>query len=192
MKATILVVDCDERSLEILQRDMARRYGADYDVLSASSSLEAARLQERLARENRIVALAIAYQWMPEMTGIDLLSQSREYHPGAMRALMIDVGDLRAEQPIIRALTLNHIDYYFGKPWASPEEELYPTTGEALRVWSSTHLPRLEKIKFIGEPAVVAHKHFGPRRRAQQRRHRRLPARHTRFNSHHEGARADA
>ncbi len=131
---------------------MARRYGADYDVLSASSSLEAARLQERLARENRIVALAIAYQWMPEMTGIDLLSQSREYHPGAMRALMIDVGDLRAEQPIIRALTLNHIDYYFGKPWASPEEELYPTTGEALRVWSSTHLPRLEKIKFIGEP----------------------------------------
>ncbi len=152
MKATILVVDCDERSLEILQRDMARRYGADYDVLSASSPQVAVRLQERLARENRIVALAIAYQWMPEMTGIDLLSQSREYHPGAMRALMIDVGDLRAEQPIIRALTLNHIDYYFGKPWASPEEELYPTTGEALRVWSSTHLPRLEKIKFIGEP----------------------------------------
>jgi len=152
MKATILVVDYVERSLEILQRDMTRRYGADYDVLSATSSLEAARLQERLAREERIVALAIAYQWMPEMTGIDLLSQSREYHPGAMRALMIDVGDLRAEQPIIRALTLNHIDYYFGKPWASPEEELYPTTGEALRVWSSTHLPRLEKIKFIGEP----------------------------------------
>ena len=152
MKATILVVDYDERSLEILQRDMTRRYGADYDVVSATSSLEAARLQERLAGEERIVALAIAYQWMPEMTGIDLLSQSREYHPGAMRALMIDVGDLRAEQPIIRALTLNHIDYYFGKPWASPEEELYPTTGEALRVWSSTHLPRLEKIKFIGEP----------------------------------------
>ncbi|CAN5579860.1 FAD-dependent oxidoreductase [soil metagenome] len=152
MKAIILVVDHDERSLEVLQRDMTRRYGADYDVLSSTSSLEAARLQERLARDERIVALAIAYQWMPEMTGIDLLSQSREYHPGAMRALMIDVGDLRAEQPIIRALTLNHIDYYFGKPWASPEEELYPTTGEALRVWSSTHLPRLEKIKFIGEP----------------------------------------
>jgi thioredoxin reductase (NADPH) len=152
MKATILVVDHNESSLEILQRDMTKRYGADYDVLSASSPLEAVRLQERLASEKRTVALAIAYQWMPEMTGIDLLSQSREHHPGAMRALLIDVGDLRAEQPIIRALTLNHIDYYFGKPWASPEEELYPTTGEALRVWSSTHLPRLEKIKFIGEP----------------------------------------
>jgi thioredoxin reductase (NADPH) len=69
-----------------------------------------------------------------------------------MRALMIDVGDLTAEEPIVKALTLNHIDYYFGKPWASPEEELYPTTGEALRVWSSAHQPRLEKAKLIGDP----------------------------------------
>ncbi len=151
MKATILVVDHDEKSLETLQRDMTRRYGADYDVLSANSPLDAVVLQKRLAKEKGTVALVIAYQWMPEMTGIDLLSQSRDHHPGAMRALMIDVGDLRAEDPIIRALTLNHIDYYFGKPWASPEEELYPTTGEALRVWSGTHLPRLVKIKFIGD-----------------------------------------
>jgi thioredoxin reductase (NADPH) len=152
MKPIILAVDHDERSLEILDRDMTRRYGADYEVLCASSPLEAVRLQKRLASEQRTIALAIAYQWMPEMTGIELLSQARDHDPGAMRALMIDVGDLRAEQPIIRALTLNHIDYYFGKPWASPEEELYPTTGEALRMWSGTHLPRMEKIKFIGDP----------------------------------------
>ncbi|MDQ3662896.1 MAG: FAD-dependent oxidoreductase [Actinomycetota bacterium] len=151
MKPTILVVDDNEKSLEILQRDMTRRYGAHYLVRSASSPSEAVRKQQRWARDKRTVALVIAYQWMPEMTGIDLLSQSREHSPGAMRALMIDVGDLRAEEPIIRALTLNHIDYYFGKPWASPEEELYPTTGEALRVWSGTHLPRMEKIKFIGD-----------------------------------------
>jgi thioredoxin reductase (NADPH) len=151
MKPIILGVDHDQRSLEILERDMTRRYGADYEVLSASSPLEAVRLQKRLASEQRTIALTIAYQWMPEMTGIELLSQARDHDPGAMRALMIDVGDLRAEQPIVKALTLNHIDYYFGKPWASPEEELYPTTGEALRVWSGTHLPRMEKIKFIGD-----------------------------------------
>ena len=151
MKPIILAVDHDERSLEILDRDMTRRYGADYEVRSASSPLEAVRLQKRLASEQRTIALTIAYQWMPEMTGIELLSQARDHDPGAMRALMIDVGDLRAEQPIVKALTLNHIDYYFGKPWASPEEELYPTTGEALRVWSGTHLPRMEKIKFIGD-----------------------------------------
>jgi thioredoxin reductase (NADPH) len=152
MNPTILVVDHDEKSLDILHRDMSRRYGLDYDVLAERSPVDAARLQERLASENRKIALAIAYQWMPEMTGIGFLSRSRDHHPGAMRALLIDVGDIGAEEPIVKALTLNHIDYYLGKPWASPEEELYPTTGEALRVWSSTHLPRLEKIKFIGDP----------------------------------------
>ena len=74
MKPIILAVDHDERSLEILGRDMTRRYGADYEVLSASSPLEAVRLQKRLASEQRTIALAIAYQWMPEMTGIELLS----------------------------------------------------------------------------------------------------------------------
>ena len=152
MNPTILVVDHDEKSLEILHRDMTRRYGLDYDVLAAGSPLEAAQLQQRLASEKRKLALAIAYQWLPETTGIDFLSRSRDQHPGAMRVLVIDVGDVGAEEPIVKALTLNHIDYYLGKPWASPEEELYPTTGEALRVWSSTHLPRLEKIKFIGDP----------------------------------------
>ena len=152
MNPTILVVDHDEESLEILHRYMTRRYGFDYEVLAASSPHEAEQLQQRLASDKRKVALAIAYQWMPEMTGIDFLSRSRDHHPGAMRVLVIDVGDVGAEEPIVKALTLNHIDYYLGKPWASPEEELYPTTGEALRVWSSTHLPRLEKIKFIGDP----------------------------------------
>jgi thioredoxin reductase (NADPH) len=152
MKAAILVVDHDDQYLEVLRRDMERRYGADYEVLAASSTEQAVKLRKELATQGRSIALFIAYQWMPDMTGIDLLSDCRADHPGAMRALMIDVGDLSAEEPIVKALTLNHIDYYFGKPWASPEEELYPTTGEALRIWANSHLPRLEKIKFIGDP----------------------------------------
>ncbi len=32
MNPTILVVDHNEESLEILHRDMTRRYGLDYDV----------------------------------------------------------------------------------------------------------------------------------------------------------------
>jgi thioredoxin reductase (NADPH) len=152
MIATILIVDHDEAALNILQRDLERRYGADYDVLSARSAEQALTFLIDLAARKQTVALVIAYQWMADMSGIEVLTLCRAHHPGAMRALMIDVGDLSAEQPIIKAMTLNHIDYYFGKPWASPEEELYPTTGEALRVWATGNLPRLEKIKFIGDP----------------------------------------
>lgn len=49
----------------------------------------------------------------------------------------------------MRALTLNQLDYYFGKPWASPEEELYPVTGEALRFWAKGNLPRYEKVSIV-------------------------------------------
>jgi thioredoxin reductase (NADPH) len=152
MNPAILLCDTDATSLAHLQRDMTKRYGVDYEVVAVDSPLEAVRVQERLSATGQIVALVITYQWMSDLTGIDLLTRSRDHHPGAMRVLMIDVGDLTAEAPIIKALTLNHIDYYFGKPWASPEEELYPVTGEALRVWAGAHLPRLEKIKLIGDP----------------------------------------
>ena len=153
MKPVILAVDHDEASLDVLTQDMVRRYGADYEVLAANSPALATTTLQRLAEENRGIALVMAYQWMPGTTGIEFLSQVRDHHPGAMRTLVIDVGDLNAEEPIIKALTLNNLDYYFGKPWASPEEEVYPTTGEALRVWASAHRPRLEKIRFIGDPA---------------------------------------
>lgn len=110
MNATILVVDHHEGSLEILRRDIARRYGADYEVIPASSTADAIAVQKDLVSEGRSIALVIAYQWMTGMTGIELLSGCRAFHPGAMRALMIDVGDLPAEEPIVRALTLNHIE----------------------------------------------------------------------------------
>ena len=152
MKPVILAVDHEEASLKVLVRDMTRRYGADYEILAVKSPAQAKATLQRLAEEHQDVALVMAYQWMPEMTGIELLSQVRDHQSGAMRALVIDVGDIKAEEPIIKALTLNNLDYYFGKPWASPEEEVYPTTGEALRVWASAHQPRLEKIKFIGDP----------------------------------------
>jgi thioredoxin reductase (NADPH) len=152
LKPVIVVVDEDGESREVLQRDIANRYGNDYEVLSASAPHDSLQLLARIASERRTVAVTVAYRRMRQMDGIELLSRSRQHHPGAMRVLTIDVGDRESERPIVRALTLNHIDYYLGKPWASPEEELYPVIGEALRVWSKRHLPRFEKVKLIGDP----------------------------------------
>lgn len=96
---------------------------------------------------------------MPDVTGTEFLVQAHEIAPKAQRLLMIDVGDVGARGPIVRALTLNQLDYYFGKPWASPEEELYPVTGEALRMWAKGNLPRYEKLSIIApHDHVRAHK----------------------------------
>jgi hypothetical protein len=59
--------------------------------------------------------------------------------------VVLDVGDGGAGVELNQALTMNHIDMYFGQPWASPEEELYPVVSSALRAWAREHLPRYEK-----------------------------------------------
>jgi thioredoxin reductase (NADPH) len=145
----LLLVDDERRDVDRLKHDLERRYGADYDVVATESAADALGRLKRLNRDGTRVALLVADQWMPEMTGIEFLVKAHEIDPDAQRLLVIHVGDVSAEAPIVRALTLNQLDYYFGKPWASPEEELYPVTGEALREWAKTNLPRYEKVKIV-------------------------------------------
>jgi thioredoxin reductase (NADPH) len=153
LKPIILVADERGGPRATLQSDVSARYGHAYDVVTASGASEAREVLARLADEGRSVAVAIAYLRQGGIDGIELLGGARQHHPGVVRLLTIDVGDRAAEGSIARALTLNHIDFYLGMPWASPEEELYPVLAEAVRVWARAHLPRYEKAKIIGDPA---------------------------------------
>ena len=151
MKPILLAVDDSLDALAEVERALRERYGAHYEVISEQSPAVAlSRLQE-LRRLPEQVALVLADQWMPEMTGIEFLTRAHQLDSGAKRVLLIEVGDVTAEQSIVRALTLNYLDFYVGKTWASPEEEFYPVTGEALRDWARAHLPRYEKVKIIAE-----------------------------------------
>jgi thioredoxin reductase (NADPH) len=149
MKPLLFLVDDDPRAVGRLTYDLERRYGSDYDVAAVTSPGDGLVHLRDLHSRAVQVALLIADQWMPEMTGIEFLVKAHELHPEARRLLVIDVGDVTAETSIVKALTLNQLDFYFGKPWASPEEELYPVTGEALRVWAKRNTPRYEKVKIV-------------------------------------------
>jgi thioredoxin reductase (NADPH) len=158
MKPLLFLVDDDPQAVDRLRRDLERRYGTDYELATATSPVDGLSLLKELQGKAAQVALLIADQWMPEMTGIEFLIKAHEFFPEARRLVVIDVGDVTAEAPIVTALTLNQLDFYFGKPWASPEEELYPVTGEALRVWAKKNLPRYEKAKLIA-PRTSARAH---------------------------------
>ena len=149
MKPHFFLLDDDAEALDRLQEDLIRRYGADYEVEGVTSAAEALNRLRELRDAGEEIAVMVADQWMPEMTGCEFLVRAHELAPDAQRILAIDVGDVSAQQPIVRALTLNQLDYYFGKPWASPEEELYPVTGEALRIYAKHKLPRYEKVALI-------------------------------------------
>ncbi len=142
----IMVVDDRPHGLIALRDAIARRYSADYRVIAHTSAAEALA---DLARAKE-VALVIADQWMPEMTGRELLERAHAMHPGTQRALLVGWGDTRANETILQGCARGQLDNYLLKPWTPAEVHLYPLIGEFLTEWTRQHLPRLEVIRVVG------------------------------------------
>jgi thioredoxin reductase (NADPH) len=113
---------------------------------------------ERMQEKGEQVALVIADQWMPEMTGIELLDRAHALHPHAQRALLVEWGDRTATHTIIEGCAFQHIENYLQKPWSPPEVHLYPQIGEFLADWTRVHGPRMELVRIVGrDPLPRAH-----------------------------------
>lgn len=146
-----MIVDDRPGGLSALVDAVARRYGADYDVVGRGSPKTALADLECTRNHGDDVALVIADQWMPEMAGRDLLQRAHEIAPEAQRALLAGWGDKRASNEILQGCALGQLDNYILKPWAPPELHLYPVIGDFLAAWARTHGPRLELLRVISE-----------------------------------------
>jgi thioredoxin reductase (NADPH) len=137
---------------------IARRYGADYRVVSQLSAAAALRDLARMRKEDEAVALIIADQWMPEMNGIDLLARAHEFHPSAQRALLVNWGDQTATSTILRGCAFGQIENYLHKPWSPAEIHLYPLVGEFLADWTRAHGPKMEFVRVVAtDPSPRSH-----------------------------------
>ena len=94
-KPVLLVVDHDEANLEVVGHELATRYGAHYSVRLRSSSDRALRALRHCADSGDDVALVLADQRMPGLSGAELLAAVHEIHPHARRALLIRWGEER-------------------------------------------------------------------------------------------------
>jgi thioredoxin reductase (NADPH) len=118
----LLAVDNDHDILTALQRDLTRRFGSDYRVVTASTP--EATLAE-LAVDDQ-VAVAIADQWLSDTTGLDFLIACHQVYPAAKRVLLVTYGDYAGGTEAVRAISLGQLDEVLNKPWGDPELELYP------------------------------------------------------------------
>ncbi len=95
-KPVLLTVDDDPEVLRAIERDLRSRYSDRYRVMRANSgSAGLATLRELKARNNP-VALLLADQRMPQMDGVNFLSEAMEMHPLAKRALLTAYADTNA------------------------------------------------------------------------------------------------
>ena len=150
-RPTILVVDDEPAALASMLDALTRRFGGDYRVephLSAPSALDAVA---RLKADGEEIALVIADQWMPGMTGDEFLGQVRAIEPTAKRALLVSWGDREASPVILQACALGKLDNYLYKPWVPAEVHLYPYVSEFLAEWTRLHRPGMELIHIVGD-----------------------------------------
>jgi thioredoxin reductase (NADPH) len=160
MRPVLLTVDDNPQVVRAIERDLRRQYGKRFRVLKAESGQEALRLVKKLKLRNEILALLLADQRMPQMSGVSLLEEVMNIFPEAKRVLLTAYADTEAA---IRSINKAKIDYYLMKPWDPPEEQLYPILDDLLDDWWALTKPPFEGIRIIGlrwSPKSYDVKHF--------------------------------
>ena len=138
----LLLVD-DEK--EIL-RSLTLTFEDDYEIFTASSGAEALTL---LGRED--IALVIADQRMPEMTGVEFLVEVRNINPQIIRIILTGYTDNNA---LVQAINQGQIYQYITKPW--DRQELRIIVNRALENYRLTldNQRLLEELKVVNERLI--------------------------------------
>jgi thioredoxin reductase (NADPH) len=147
----LLLADDDPRARDVVEKELRKRYGADYEVIAAGSAAEALRLLAALRDDGRPVAVALAGHWMAEMDGTELLARVRDFHGTAKRVLLVDWVDQRTAEPIVQAIGLGRIDAYVARPTTVPDEPFHRAVTELLEEWARSRQPRFQAVRVVGE-----------------------------------------
>jgi thioredoxin reductase (NADPH) len=147
----LLAVDEDPRAGDVVESELRKRYGSDYQVVSADSAGDALRQLAKLRDDRRVVSIVVASQRMPQTDGSPLLARVPEIHPAAKRLLLIDWGYGPPPEPILQAIALGHIDGYVARPVTVPDERFHLAVTELLEESARSQLPRFEAVRVVGE-----------------------------------------
>ena len=140
-------MDDEPAVLAAVARDLRRRFGEGYRILRSNSGQEGLDVLRDLVARGDQVALLVADQRMPGLSGTDFLVQARQLVPGAKRVLLTAYADTEAA---IQAINEVALDYYLLKPWDPPEEQLFPVVEDLLTTWAAGAALESGGVRLIG------------------------------------------
>lgn len=133
----VLLVDDDAGTLELFRLNFANQF----DVLTTRSPREALDIAR-----NRQVAVILTDQRMPDMSGIELLSELRDNDPDCVRMILTGYSDI---DDIIGAVNRGLVYRYITKPW-DPRE-----VSAALKATIEYYHELVEARRLLREAEVV-------------------------------------
>jgi len=147
-RPVILAVDDEPEVLSAVQRDLRSHFAGDYRILGATGGQEAIETIKELALRGDPLALILADQRMPVVTGVDVLRESLELFSTTKKALLTAYADTDVAIDAINDVGLDH---YIMKPWDPPEEKLYPILDDLLSDWQAGFRPTFDGIRIISQ-----------------------------------------
>ena len=157
-RPVVLVVEDDDDRRALIRTELERRYGGDYRVTCEGSPAKALERLERMRSRAEQVALVLADQWMPELTGEELLTRAKTLYPEAKRALLVDFGawgERETAEAMLRSMAVGRMDYYVLKPWRRADEFFHRTITEFLHEWDRASSSMPQELALICEPRTV-------------------------------------
>jgi thioredoxin reductase (NADPH) len=146
-KPIIMTVDDEPHVLNAIARDLQAHYQKDYRIVKASSGDEALETAQEFKRRNDQIALLLADQRMPGISGVEFLGEAIKLYPDTKRVLLTAYADTDAAITSINTIAL---DYYLMKPWDPPEERLYPVLDDLLGDWLASVPVPYDGIRVAG------------------------------------------
>ncbi len=150
-QAAIVIVSRDPGAREILHRELSKRYGADYQIVTCDRPAELAPWMRDLRAARLPVALVIGSVGAQDRDGIEVLAAIRRTDPTALRVAAVRWGDWEAVRSVFDAVTVGTVDHWVWRPVQTPAEEFHRSITEFLREWDSQRGGGFEPVQLIGE-----------------------------------------
>jgi cyclic di-GMP phosphodiesterase len=123
-RGTIVLVDDDTTSLEMMRTSLEQAVGAELEVVAAGSSEEGLGTLYRIRAEGKQLELVITSQALPGIAGTRFLEIVQSQFPGVIKILVSDRPNL---EEAVYAFNNAGLDRYVSKPW-EPEDVKFTVT----------------------------------------------------------------
>jgi len=123
-QGSIVLVDADSQSLNLLQRLVAAAVGTEQEILLAGSSEEGLGVLYRIRNEGKNLDMVITNQSLPGITGTRFLEILHSQFPGVIKILVSERPSL---EEAVYAFNNAGLDRYIAKPW-QPEDMKFTVT----------------------------------------------------------------
>jgi len=150
-QAAIVIVSRDRDTREILHRELAKRYGADYQIVVCGQPGELAPWMRDLRAAGLAVAMVIGGVGAQDADGIEVLAAVRAIDPRVFRVAAVGWGDWQAARSVFDAVTVGTLDHWVNRPVQAPAEEFHRSITEFLREWDSQRGGGFEAVQVIGQ-----------------------------------------